>query len=391
MNTERDPADGSNGIRAFAISIADQDILDLRNRLRTTRWPDASPGAPWSEGTDLSYLRDLVDYWTNAYDWRSHESRLNRLPQFVTTIDANVIHFVHLRSGTKDAVPLIMTHGWPGSFAEFEAIAPMLTTAQGNGLVFDVVLPSIPGFGFSSKPSRVGMSQRRTAELWLELKTRLGYPRFGLQAGDFGAGISTWIARLAPERVIGLHLNFLPGSYVPQVDAATSPPTAAEIAFGDAATQWRETEGAYGRIHGTRPQSLAYALTDSPAGLAGWIVEKFRAWSDNEGRVESALSRNDMLTELSIYWFTRTIGSSMRFYLESRTSPLRLEAGERIQPPLGFASFPKETVAPPREWIERGFNLKRFTEMTAGGHFAAWEQPAALAADVRAFFGMIEA
>jgi pimeloyl-ACP methyl ester carboxylesterase len=286
-------------------------------------------------------------------------------------------------------VPLIITHGWPGSVLEMLGIVPLLgdPVAHGGSAqdAFDVVVPSIPGYGFSERPTVPGTSNSAVADLWTGLMDRLGYPRFAAQGGDWGAGISTWIARKAPERLLGLHLNYIPGSYRPWVENEASL-SAEERAFLADKAHWGEEEGAYGHLQATRPGTLGIALTDSPAGLAAWILEKVRAWADCDGDVESRFSLDELLANVTLYWVTNTAASSVRLYRESTLTPLQLGPGERIRVPMGFAHFPLEAPSPPRRWVERGYDVRRWTEMPRGGHFAAWEEPELLAQDIREYF-----
>jgi pimeloyl-ACP methyl ester carboxylesterase len=374
----------------FTISVSDTALTDLRERLRQARWPDHSNGVGWEQGTDRAYLESLVNYWRSEFDWRAQEAALNKFAQFRATIGDQQVHFVHERARSGRGLPLIITHGWPGSFAEMVKIIPMLTDPEAHGGnsndAFDVVAPSLPGYGFSAPPRRTGMNTFAVAEIWAELMAGLGYERFGAQGGDWGASVATCLGYLFPDRVVGLHLNYIPGSFQPPHDPVGQDLTEEERAFLATRAAWVDTEGAYGRIQATRPQSLAYALNDSPVGLAGWIVEKFRAWSDCEADVERAFTKDELLTNVSIYWFTQTIGSSMRLYWENQRRPLRFAPGERVRTPCAVAHFPKELPLPPRSWVERVYDLQRWTKMPRGGHFAALEQPALLAQDIRAFF-----
>lgn len=376
-------------IEPFTIAVSDERLADLDRRLRETRWPEAADDTGWDDGTDRAFLRRLTGYWRSGFDWRAQEARLNALPQFVTELDGHRIHFVHRRGTGPAPFPLVVTHGWPGSFAEMERIIPMLADPGAHGGdpadAFDVVVPSLLGFGFSQIPHRPEFNACHVAELWAQLMTGLGYLRFGAQGGDLGALVSMWLARQFPERLAGLHLNFVPGSYRPPLHGAL-PVSGDEQAFLDAQGAWAEAEGAYGHLHRTKPQTLAFALTDSPVGLASWIVEKFRAWSDCGGDVERAFGLDALLTEISIYWFTGTIGSSMRFYRENTRRPLYFPAGERVSPPLGVALFPHELPMPPRSWLARVFDVARWTPMPRGGHFAAMEAPELLVEDIRALF-----
>jgi pimeloyl-ACP methyl ester carboxylesterase len=362
-------------VTPFTIAIPDAALTDLRDRLRRTRWPDEINDDQWSWGTRRNVLRELVAYWIDSYDWRAQEAALNQLPHFRAEIGGLGVHFVHVRGSGPNPTPLLITHGWPGSFIEMRGLIPLLSSD------FDLVIPSLPGYGFSDRPARPGFPPGGVAALWIELMHGLGYQRFGLQGGDWGAMISASLAQQHPRSVIGLHLNFLSGSFPVSQDASE-----AERAYFPARSGWVDAEGGYSHIQGTKPQTLAYALTDSPTGLAGWILEKFRRWSDCNGDPFTAFSPDDLLTNISIYWLTETISSSIRIYRESRLSPFAISPGERITPPLGFAAFPKEIPSPPRDLLARHFDLRRYTIMPRGGHFAAMEAPDLLAGDVRAFF-----
>jgi pimeloyl-ACP methyl ester carboxylesterase len=373
-------------ITPFTIAIPDTALTDLRERLARARWPDEINDDAWEWGTRADTLRRFVDRWANGYDWRIHEAALNRLPQFRAEIDGLHIHFVHIRGKGPNPHPLIITHGWPGSFIEMRGIIPLLTDPAAHGGdpadAFDVVVPSLPGYGFSDAPASPGISPRAVAPMWVKLMQGLGYSRFGLQGGDWGAIVSTALAMQHPDVVSGFHLNFLAGGFPPPASDAP----AEEKAYFAARANWYETEGAYGHEHGTKPQTLAYALMDSPVGLAAWILEKIRTWSDCHGDPGAVIPIDDVLTNISIYWLTGTIGSSIRLYKEMRRDPLRFNAASPVTPPLAFAQFPVEIPCPPRRLAERFFNVRQWTVMPRGGHFAAWEQPALLAEDVRKFF-----
>lgn len=376
--------------RPFRIEIPEPQIEDLKRRLAATRLPAALDAEAWDDGASLAFVARLADHWLNRFDWRAQEARLNRLPQYRATIDGLDIHFVHQRGQGPAPMPLVFTHGWPGSFAEVERILPLLTDPAALGGdpadAFDVVAPSLPGFGFSAPPTASGVNTRHVAGLWRELMSGLGYPRFAAQGGDIGAGVSAWLARRFPDEVIGVHLNFIPGSYRPPLDEGQPPVTPEEQAYLDTVRAWSAAEGAYAAEQGSKPQTLAYAMTDSPIGLAAWIVEKFRAWSDCEGDVEHVFSLDELLTDVSIYWFGHMLEASFRMYKENRLRPMTFEAAERVATPLAVAAFPRELPTPPRSWVERVFNVQRWTAMPRGGHFAALEQPALLAEDIRAFF-----
>jgi pimeloyl-ACP methyl ester carboxylesterase len=377
-------------VRPFSIHIDDAKLDDLKRRLRASRLPSALEEDSWEDGASRAFMRRLVDHWANRFDWRAQEARLNEMPHFMTEIDGLDVHFVHRRGQGPAPMPLMLTHGWPGSFVEMEHIIPLLADPGARGGdpadAFDVVVPSLPGFGFSEPPNEPGFGPHRIAGLWRTLMLRLGYSRFGAQGGDWGASISTWLARNFPAEVAGIHLNFIPGSYRPPLGEGQIQPSAEELAFLDEIARWQAAEGAYGHIQGTKPQTLGYALTDSPAGLAAWIAEKFQSWSDCDGDVEQAIPLDDLLANISLYWFSGSIEATLRLYKEGRLHPLTFGPGERVTPPLGVALFPRELPMPPRSWVERCYTVARWTPMAKGGHFAAMEQPAALAEEIRSFF-----
>lgn len=376
--------------REFKINIPDESIDDLARRLRATRWPAAMDAGNWDDGASLTFMRRLVEHWSNRFDWRAQEARLNRLPQYVGTVDGQDLHFIHQPGNGPSPMPLVLTHGWPGSFTEMERVIPLLADPGAHGGdpadAFHIVVPSLPGFGFSAPPASPGVSAFKIAEWWLKLMRELGYERFAAQGGDIGAGVSTWLARRFPDKVIGLHLNYIPGSYRPPLGAGQPPVTAQEQAYLETVAAWSSAEGAYAAEQATKPQTLAYAMTDSPVGLAAWIVEKFRAWSDCDGDIERVFTMDELLTDVSIYWFGQMLDASFRIYKENRLRPLTFDASERVATPLGVAVFPRELPTPPRSWVERVFNVQSWTTMPRGGHFAALEQPQRLVEDIRAFF-----
>ena len=376
--------------KAFRIAISDDALGDLHDRLARVRWPRSLAGTGWTEGADAEFMERLVAHWRDRFDWRAQEARLNTLPQFTAAVDGQQIHFVHQRGTGPDPFPLVLTHGWPGSFVEMEAILPLLADPSRHGGdandAFHVVVPSLPGYGFSPAPLKPGVGPFKVATLWAGLMQGLGYARYGAQGGDWGASVSTWLAFQQPECVAGLHLNYVPGSFRPPRGSDAPPNSPEEDAFLKKARAWVEAEGAYSRIQATKPQTLAFGLNDSPVGLAAWIAEKFQSWSACGGNVEKAFSLDALLTNISLYWFTGTIGSSFRMYLESRLQPVQFSGGQRILPPLGVAQFPRELPMPPRSWVERVFTVQRWTEMPRGGHFAAMEAPHELAEEIRAFF-----
>jgi pimeloyl-ACP methyl ester carboxylesterase len=378
-------------IRPFTLHVDEAAVADLHQRLDRTRWPDELDAEPWSYGASLRDMRRITDYWRHDYDWRAAEAGINGLAQFKANIAGQEIHLIHEHGRGPAPLPIIITHGWPGSFVEMLDLIPRLSDPARFGGdpadSFDVIIPSLPGFGFSDPPRRPGMTPRKIAALFAELMAGLGYADFGVQGGDWGATVSTWIARDVPDRVRGLHLNWIPGSLQPSIGDGDTNLTAAERAFqakmaAEAATGVSTHVG----IHASRPQTLGYALNDSPAGLAAWLIDKFRMIADCGGEIESTICLDRLLTNVSVYWYSACITSAMRLYKEARIEPLKFAAGDRIRPPLGFAAFAGEVAVPPREWVARVYDVGRWTTFAKGGHFAAMEQPEALAADIRAFF-----
>lgn len=371
----------------FQIEVSQAVLDDLQQRLSRTRWTDEVDGAGWDYGTNLDYLRNLVDYWRHQFDWRTCEVMLNQYPQFRADIDGIGVHFVHVRGRGPNPLPLVITHGWPSSFFQMYKILPLLTDPARYGGdtadAFDVIVPSLPGYGFSDRPRERGMDTQRIADMWARLMTDvLGYPRFAAAGGDLGGRVTRLLAAAHPEPLIGIHLTDVgyPSGGFNQPDL-----TDAEKRYAQDVERWSQTEGAYAMEHSTKPQTLAYGLNDSPVGLAAWIVEKFRAWSDCDGDVERRFSKDDLLTNIMIYWVTETINSSVRLYYEIAHSA-GPHMGHRSDVPAGVAIFAKELTLPPREWGERTLNVQRWTQMPRGGHFAAMEEPELLVEDMRAFF-----
>ncbi|WP_176562643.1 epoxide hydrolase family protein [Paracoccus liaowanqingii] len=376
-------------ITPFQIAVPDAAIADLHMRLDRVRWSAAQDDQSWASGTSVAFLQRLVDRWRTGFDWRQAEVGMNRLPQFMARLEGVDIHFVHRKGVGPDPLPLILTHGWPGSFMEMEQVIPLLTDPAAHGGdpadAFDVVVPSLPGYGFSSAPLAEGMNTQAIAKLWRALMAELGYDRFAAQGGDIGAGVSTWLAQLYPKTVIGIHLNYIPGSFRPLLED-NQKLTAEEQGFLDRAAAWSAQEGAYAALQSTKPQTLAFGLSDSPVALAAWMAEKFHGWSDCDGDVETAIPMDDLIRNIAIYWFSGNINASLDLYRQNRAHPLTFAPGERITPPLGVALFPHELPTPPRSWVERVFDVQRWTPMPRGGHFAAVEQPDLLVDDIRAFF-----
>lgn len=363
-------------IRPFRIAVPDRELSNLRERLHRTRWPEHECVDDWSQGVPLDYTRELAVYWADEYDWRAREAHLNRFDQFITEIDGLDIHFIHQRSTNPDALPLVMTHGWPGSVAEFAKVIEPLTAD------FHVVCPALPGYGFSGKPKSTGWNIQRIARAWDVLMSRLGYDRYGAQGGDWGAVVTTQIGRgSADNGCVAIHLNM-------PLAAAPGPietPTEDELAALKAIAHYQKWDSGYSKQQSTRPQTLGYGLADSPVGQLAWIVEKFRAWTDCDGHPENALTRDEMLDDVMLYWATNSAASSARLYWES----FGANDTARVEVPTGVARFPKEIFRPPRSWCEAVYNITRWTEMPQGGHFAAFEQPELFVEDVRAFFGAV--
>jgi pimeloyl-ACP methyl ester carboxylesterase len=361
---------------------------DLRARLRGTRWPDAPEDAGWSLGTDVGYLRELVDYWADGFDWPAQEAALARLSRFRVRLGGLGIHFAHVRADASagPALPLILSHGWPDSFWRFTKVISLLTDPGAHGAdpadAFDVVVPDMPGYGYSDRPAGPPLDSIAVAGLWAELMSVLGYPRFGAAGGDIGSGVSRYLALDHPDRVVAVHRT---DAGVPVFAGDPSELTPEERAFLQDAAAWGAAEGAYGVMHRTKPQTAAFGLTDSPAGLAAWIVEKLRAWSDCDGDVERRFTKDEILTNVTIYWLTATIGSSMRMYHANGAIPPAQHA-RRVEVPSGFALFPGEIITPPRAWLDRTANVVRVTAPPRGGHFAPFEEPELYAEDLRAFF-----
>ena len=376
-------------IEPFRIAVPDSVLTDLRERLARTRFPDEIPGSGWGYGSELAYVRELVGYWRDRYDWRAAEARLNALPQFRAEVDGLGIHFIHVRGTGPKPMPLVITHGWPGSVAEFEQIIGPLTDPAAHGGdpadAFDVVCPSMPGYGFSDHPREPGMDPERIAALWTQLMQGLGYQRFGAQGGDWGSMVTTYLGYRHAAQTIGVHLNMVI-AFPPDPANPADGLTQEELIPLMEAQQFLKEETGYQRIQGTKPQTLSYGLNDSPAGLAAWIVEKFRTWSDCDGDIERRFSKDQLLTNIMLYWVPETANSSCRLYCETMRSSKFPPTDFRVEVPTGCAIFPRELIRPPRAWVEKLYNVQRWTPMPRGGHFAAMEEPGLLVADVRAFF-----
>jgi pimeloyl-ACP methyl ester carboxylesterase len=373
----------------FVLPFSQAAVDDLRQRLAQTRWPDEIPGTAWEYGISLEFLQEICRYWKDEFDWKRQVDQLSQLHHFRFTSGTWGIHLIHERGKGLNPLPLILTHGWPGSFLEMLRILPLLTHPANHGAdpadAFDVVIPSLPGFGFSDRPTERGVNTFAIADRWAQLMSELGYPHFVAQGGDFGAAVTTLLGLRHPHRVLAIHLNYIPGSYRPWMrpDESLAPK---EQAFLSDATAWYENSGAYAHIQRTHPQTAAIGVNDSPAGLAAWVLEKFREWAACDGDVLTRFSRDELLSNVTLYWMTQTAASSFRLYMEGRRAPLHFKEGDFVAVPTSVARFPLEAPFPPRPWVERGYNVQRWTEMPRGGHFAAAEEPELLAEEIRQFF-----
>ena len=375
----------------FTLSTAPAQLDDLRARVRATRWPDAPEDAGWSLGTDVAYLRDLLAYWADEFDWPVQEAALARWPHVRVRLGGLGIHAVHVRAtpspaAPAPALPLLLSHGWPDSFWRYTKVIPLLTDPGAHGAdpadAFDVVVPDLPGYGYSERPTGAPLDSIAVAALWADLMSVLGYDRLGAAGGDIGSHVSRYLALDHPDRVVAVHRTD-GGIPVPIGDPADLTPE--ERAWFATAAAWGASEGAYGAIHRTKPQTAAVGLTDSPAGLAAWIVEKLRAWSDCGGDIERRFTKDEILTNVTIYWLTATIGSSMRMYHANAAIP-PAQLARRVEVPSGFSLFPGDILRPPRAWLDRTANVVRVTEPARGGHFAPFEEPELYAQELREFF-----
>lgn len=376
-------AEDPKGAFPFTIRIAEPILTDLAARLAHTRLPDQIPGAGWDYGVELEFMRRLLDHWRTKFDWRREERKLNAFDQFLVEIDDLQVHCIHVRSKEKDALPLVITHGWPGSICEFTKIIGRLADPVAHGGkasdAFHVVCPSMPGYGFSQKPARRGYSRDQVSRAVATLMARLGYSRYGAQGGDIGAQVSNQLGVHDAKHVVGVHLTWTPVAPPAKLTDVWEGVTADEKARYETRRQELSSHGAYAAIQATRPQTIGYGLNDSPAGLAAWIIDKFHIWSDCNGDVLTKFSMDELLTNVMVYWVTGTITSSFRLYFEGGSWPT-----PRV--PIGVAQFPKEITVPPRKWVETRFPVRHWTTMPRGGHFAALEEPDLLVADIRKFF-----
>jgi pimeloyl-ACP methyl ester carboxylesterase len=397
----------NDSVRPFRIDVPGESLQELRRRVAVPRWPDRETVSDRTQGAQLAKLQELVGYWATDYDWRKLEARLNALPQFITEIDGLDIHFIHVRSPHANALPLIMTHGWPGSFLEFVKVIGPLSDPESHGAraedAFDIVVPSMPGFGFSARPQATGWNPERIAGAWVELMRRVGYGRYVSQGGDWGAVVTDVMGRQAPEGLLGIHVTTLLGAIerppAPNMQTTVPPEVANALKNGEPAPAGLSVEektayeasktfairgSGFRAIMGTRPQTIGYSLADSPVGLAAWFYEKFAEWTDTDGEPERALTKDEMLDDITLYWLTNTAASSARLYWEN--SAHKTKAGE-VSIPAAVSRFPAEIIPLPRSWAERAYpNLVYFNELDKGGHFAAWEQPELFAGEMRAAF-----
>jgi epoxide hydrolase len=376
-------------IRPFRVEVPQADLDDLRERLARTRWPEELPDAGWDYGVPLAYVRELADYWRTSYDWGTQEARLNAFPQFTTTIDGQNIHFLHVRSPEPDALPLVLTHGWPGSAAEFlRVIGPLSDPREDGGDpadAFHLVIPALPGFGFSGPTRERGWNVVRAAKAWAELMRRLGYERYGAQGGDMGALLSPELGHVDPEHVVGIHLNAATVGFIPwgEIDSEQLETfTEEEKARLQRLQKFLSEGNAYFQIQATRPQTIAYSLSDSPAGLLAWIVDKFNEWT--HGPLKQAVERDEMLTNVMLYWATGTAGSAARMYYENMHGEADFWGRPPSPTPVGVAVFAEDVAI--RRYGEQGNNIVHWSDFDRGGHFAAMEAPDLLVTDVREFF-----
>ena len=374
----------------FQIDVPQTVLDDLGERLARTRWPNEVEGTAWDYGANLGYMKELVDYWQHQYDWRQHERNLNKFRHFKADIDGFGVHFIYERGKGANPTPLLLTHGWPDSFYRFYKVIPMLTDPEqfgGNAEdSFDVIVPSMPGYGFSDRPTEEGMTGQRIAELFARLMTELGHKKFAAHGGDIGGSVTEQLAFSHAASLVGIHLTDIPYGHlftVPQEELSE-----VEQKYLQEGQAWGVQEGAYALIQSTKPQTAAYGLNDSPVGLAAWIVEKFRAWSDCGGDVEKRFTKDELLTNLTIYWATQTIGSSFLPYVIGQSGASE-KPSKRVEVPTGVAIFPKDIVPAPKAFGERFFNIQRWTEMPRGGHFAALEEPELFVNDLREFFATL--
>ena len=377
----------TTAIQPFKAHIPDRILIYLRRKLADAKWPDQLPGTSWEYGADIKKVHELATYWQKQYNWRAQEVVINQYHQYTTEIDGQQIHFIHERSDHPNAIPLLLIHGWPGSFVEFLGlIEPLTRPATNRTPAFDVVIPSLPGFGFSGPTTTRGWSPERMAKAFIVLMDRLGYSRYGIQGGDWGSTIARDMACQAPTHVIGLHLNLLFADPPNPEAIATTMSELERRRF----SYFQREESSYFNLQASRPQTLAYALTDSPVGWLGWVIDKFQMLTDNNGDFLTAVDRDTFLTDVTLYWVTGTVGSAMRIYRENRLSGEESAQLPHLEIPVAYADFPKEVFATPLSWIKQTYNVVQYTKMPRGGHFAALEQRDLLVEDMRKFFATVK-
>tara|TARA_R110002051_G_scaffold290773_1_gene354408 strand:- start:38319 stop:39443 length:1125 start_codon:yes stop_codon:yes gene_type:complete len=373
-------------INPFEVNIPEPILDNLRTRLSQIRWPDEIKNSGWNYGTSLNYMKELSDYWLTEYSWKKTENTINAHPNFIAEIDGHKIHFLHIKGEGKKSIPLIITHGWPGSFLEIMKLIPLLT--KDPDISFDLVIPSVVGFGFSSKCEAPGCDNSFVADLWHKLMLLLGYEKYGAQGGDIGSGISTRLAMNYPHHVIGLHLNYISDSFHPY--SQNKEEDSKDVyEYKQKLENWASKEAGYAYIQSTKPITLAYGLNDSPIGLCAWIVEKLNSWSDHKNGVEEVFTKDEILSNVTLYWVTQTIHSSIRIYNENSKRPMIFQSSDFVKVPVAYANFPKEISRPPRSYAALGYNITRWTDMPSGGHFAAMEKPELLALDINEFFNSL--
>jgi len=374
-------------VQPFVIDVAEAALDDLRRRLRRARWPEEVPGPLWQLGTDLAYLQELVDYWTSDFDWRRIEAELNRFDHYTTEVDGQRIHFVHQRAASDDALPIVLLSGWPSTFAEFAKVVPLLTEGAPQ---FHVVAPSLPGFGFSGPTTTTGWTPRRIAGALAEIMRSLGYERYGAHGGDWGAMVSSQLGLTDPAHCVGVHLSMVIAAKPADPAVADDVSEQERTELGRMYAAGRDQMG-YQQIQSTRPQTLSACLMDSPVGLAAWIVEKYRAWSDCNGDIETRFTKDELLTNLTIYWVTGTIASANRIYAETRRAGFGASLPDaKVPVPMGYVKFPGDAFKPPRRWVEELYDVRRWSDVDEGGHFPALEVPELLSEEIRRFFGGLE-
>jgi pimeloyl-ACP methyl ester carboxylesterase len=370
-------------IKSFEPKIEQKILDDLNDRLRRTRWPDEIAGSEWEHGASLKYMKELTAYWENEFDWRKTEKEINEYNNFLFEANGYKTHFMHVKGKSTKSIPLLITHGWPGSFLEFMKLIPLLT--ENSQVTFDLIIPSIPGFGFSDKIIQSGCNVFFIADLFYKLMQDLGYEKFAVHGGDFGAGVSASLAYKYPEAIIGMHLNYIPGNYHPVLEHGEKL-SQDETEFLKSEQEWYSREGGYSLQQKTKPLTLAYGLNDSPVGLCAWIVEKMQGWAACDGDIERVFTKDELLSNVTLYWVTETLHSSIRLYKENTKAPLNVGKDQFIGVPTGVARFRFEDPFPPRRYVERGFNIQHWSEFPEGGHFAAMEKPELLARDISEFF-----